>query len=90
MLHVLEKADAEERGYKPLAGPYDLTHPNPARRKMEKLWWHRACQDLCTVDSVAVEVIVPRPGAAEGEEQIAAAMEIWRHHSELKKVTEDE
>lgn len=89
MLHVLDKSEAESRGYRPVAGPYDLTHPNPIHRNREKRWWKRACQDLCTVDSVAVEVIVPRIGAAECEEQIALAMEIWRHHSELKRVTEE-
>lgn len=74
MLQVLSLKEARQRGYKPLAGPYDLASPDPKVRRLETRMWARVCQDLCTVDAVGVEVDTGR-------------MEAWRHKDELIELT---
>lgn len=75
MLHTLSIKEAEKRGYRPLAGPYDLGQENRLIREREHRWWANICQDLCTVDAVAVEV--------------KGGMEVWRHESELIEIPRD-
>ena len=75
MLDVLTPKEARARGYKPLAGPYDIAAPDSRERRREQQWWNTVCFDLCTVDAVAVEISTGK-------------MEVWRHKSEMIEIDE--
>jgi hypothetical protein len=75
MLDVLTLKEARARGYKPLAGPYDLASPDSRERRQEQKYWNSVCFDLCTVNAVAVEISTGK-------------MEAWRHKSELLDIDE--
>lgn len=70
MLAVLTPKQARDRGYKPLAGPYDLASPDARVRRREQKWWNTISFDLCDVNAVAVEIET-------------GMMEAWRHKDEL-------
>jgi hypothetical protein len=76
MLDVLTPKEARARGYKPLAGPYDLASPDSATRRREQKWWNTISFDLCDVDAVAVEIDTGK-------------MEAWRHKDELIEITDE-
>lgn len=70
MIKEISSKEARARGYKPLAGPYDLAAPEPQIRRQENQFWRNVCKDMSKCNAVAVAV-------DEG------LMEIWRHESEL-------
>lgn len=70
MIKELSPKEAKARGYKPLAGPYDLATSHSSVRWRETQFWRNVCRDMATCDAVAVDI---------GEGQ----MEVWRHEREL-------
>lgn len=70
MLKEISTKEARARGYKPLAGPYDLASPEPHLRRQESRFWRNVCKDMANCNAVAVDI-------GDG------FMEVWRHESEL-------
>ena len=70
MIKEISLKEAKARGYKPLAGPYDLATEIPHVRRQESQFWRNVCQDMANCNAVVVDL-------GDG------SMEIWRHESEL-------
>jgi len=71
MIKEISLKEAKARGYRPLAGPYDLASPIAQVRRQETRFWRNICKDMANCNAVAVDL-------GDG------SMEIWRHESELK------
>jgi len=70
MIKEISLKEAKARGYKPLAGPYDLATEIPHVRRQESRFWRNVCQDMANCNAVVVDL-------GDG------SLEIWRHESEL-------